>query len=125
MTRTLFFIACVLASITVQAQEDSNDYIPFVEKGKIWHVVSSPIVDEQYYHFFTYWMNEEEEINGETYFLLHSREEDHSEVYEEGLFREENRRVYKYDKLWGKEFMLYDFSLRLSTSAARPCFWYA
>ena len=108
MKRSLLFIACVLASITMQAQENPNDYIPFVEKGKTWQVVSSPIHYEHYYHFYTYWMNDEEEIDGKTYFLVKSREDGHSE----GLFREENRRVYKYDQLWGKEFMLYDFSLK-------------
>ncbi len=112
MKRSLFFIACVLASITTQAQEDPNDYIPFVEEGRIWHLVISPIIDEQYYHFYTYWMNEEEEIDGKTYFLVKSREDGHSETYDVGLFREENRRVYKYDQFWGKEFMLYDFSLK-------------
>ena len=32
-------MACVLASLTMSAQENPNDYIPFVEMGKQWHVV--------------------------------------------------------------------------------------
>ena len=38
MKRTLLFIGCVLASVMMQAQEVPNDYIPFVELGKQWHV---------------------------------------------------------------------------------------
>ena len=38
MKRTLLFIACVLASVTMYAQEEPNDYLPFVELGKTWNV---------------------------------------------------------------------------------------
>ena len=51
MKRTLLFIACVLASVTMSAQEETNDYFPFVELGKSWHVVSS-----------TYFQKEIEEV---------------------------------------------------------------
>ncbi len=37
MKRTLLFIAYVLTSITMFP----NDYLPFVELGKKWNVVSS------------------------------------------------------------------------------------
>lgn len=36
------------------------------------------------------------------------------EVQDAGLFREEKRRVYKYDESLGKDIMLYDFSLKES-----------
>ena len=38
MKRTLLFISCMLAALTMSAQENPNDYIPFVELGKQWHV---------------------------------------------------------------------------------------
>ncbi len=112
MKRTLLFIACVLASITMLAQEEPDDYIPFVEPGKTWHVESSPVTYKQYYHFLTYWMNETEEIDGKTYFRLKQKENPSADVYDVGLFREENRRVYKYDEMERREIMLYDFSLK-------------
>ena len=42
MKRTLLFIACVLTSFTMMAQDETNEYLPFVEIGKQWHVVSNP-----------------------------------------------------------------------------------
>ncbi len=41
MKRTLLLLMGVLASVAMQAQEESNDYIPFVENGKSWHVIRS------------------------------------------------------------------------------------
>lgn len=112
MKRTLLFITCVLASMTMWAQEDSNDYIPFVELGKQWHVVSNPTNPYAPCSFERYEMYDEVERDGKTY--VHIRrivDGQDTEGYEEvGLFREENRRVYKYEG--GKEVMLYDFSLK-------------
>ena len=38
MKRSLFFVACILASVMMQAQEKQNDYLPFVDRGKTWIV---------------------------------------------------------------------------------------
>ena len=111
MKRTLLFITCVLASMTMWAQEDSNDYIPFVELGKQWHVVSNPTNPYAPCSFERYEMYEEVERDGKTYVHLGRTGFVVDTLYqEEGLFREENRRVYKYEG--GKEVMLYDFSLK-------------
>ena len=40
MKRTFLFMTCVLASVMMYAQEESNDYIPFVELGKKMYVMS-------------------------------------------------------------------------------------
>ena len=117
MKRTLLFITCVLASITMQAQEDPNDYIPFVEKGKQWHVVSYVPADTPNYRLTTYRMNEEEEHDGKTYFRVQYSYKDayneaYSDVYNYQLFREENRRVYIYYEWLNKEIMMYDFTLK-------------
>ena len=117
MKRTLLFITCVLASITMQAQEDPNDYIPFVEKGKQWHVVSYVPADTPNYRLTTYQMNEEEEHDGKTYFRVQYSYKDayneaYSDVYNYQLFREENRRVYIYYEWLKKEIMMYDFTLK-------------
>jgi len=111
MKRTLLFITCVLASMTMWAQEDSNDYIPFVELGKQWHVVSNPTNPYVPCSFERFEMYEEVERDGKTYVHLGRTGFVVDTLYqEEGLFREENRRVYKYEG--GKEVMLYDFSLK-------------
>lgn len=121
MKRTLLFIACVLASLTMSAQvsnTDNSDYIPFVEMGKQWHVVISyayeNINGSPYYggSHSKYRMYEDVKRNGKTY--LHARRIliAECEDQEAGLYREENRRVYKYDEATDRDIMLYDFSLK-------------
>ena len=111
MKRTLLFIACVLTSITMYAQEESNDYLPFVEMGKLWHVVNNPTNPYVPCSFERFEMYEEVERDGKTYIHLGRTGIVADTLYqEEGLFREENRRVYKYQG--GRDVMLYDFSLK-------------
>ena len=112
MKRTLVFLACVLASITMQAQVDSNDYIPFVELGKQWHVVSTDANPNYVHRPEKYWMFEKVERDGKTYVHTYLLDDVLAIWQDAGLFREENRKVYKYDENAGKEIMLYDFSLK-------------
>ena len=109
MKRTLLFITCMLASLTMLAQE--YDYIPFVKAGKSWHVVRSQY--DQGYHFdqFTL-MNEEVEKAGKTYFGMYRTEDLLAVVYDAGLLREEDRKVYLFDSNMQKEFLLFDYSLK-------------
>ena len=112
MKQTLLFIAFVLTSITMFAQEEQNDYLPFVELGKQWHVVSNPTNPYVPCSFERYEMYDQEEVDGKTYVRIGLLQED-SDVdgWEEvGLFREENRRVYKY--VAGRDVLMYDFSLK-------------
>ena len=112
MKKTLLFIAFVLTSITMFAQEEQNDYLPFVELGKQWHVVSNPTNPYVPCSFERYEMYDQEEVDGKTYVRVGLVQED-SDVdgWEEiGLFREENRRVYKY--VAGRDVLMYDFSLK-------------
>ena len=101
----------VLASVAMQAQEESNDYIPFVELGKQLHLV---IVSDPKYAYSTgrYWMCREMERDGKTYVFTYLPYDVMMIVEEVGLLREENRRVYKYDETTGRDIMLYDFSLK-------------
>ncbi|MBR5655196.1 MAG: leucine-rich repeat protein [Prevotella sp.] len=95
-----------------------SNYIPFVEKNKQWHVVESYAYDDAYGNTSyggsdsRFWMEEEVERDGKSY--VHARRylDALCEVQETGLFREENRRVYKYDEKAGRDIMLYDFSLK-------------
>ena len=112
MKRTLLFTALMLTSITMLAQEKSNDYLPFVELGKKWHVVSNPTNPYAPCSFERLEMYDEEERDGKTYVTI-GRIDDGQDTdgYQKiGLFREENRRVYKYEA--GRDIMMYDFSLK-------------
>ena len=109
MKRTLLFITCMLASLTMLAQE--YDYIPFVKAGKRWHVVRSEF--DKGYHFdqFTL-MNEEVEKAGKTYFGMYRTEDLLAVVYDAGLLREEDRKVYFFDNDTQKEYLMFDYSLK-------------
>ena len=87
------------------------DYIPFVKAGKRWHVVRSEF--DKGYHFdqFTL-MNEEVERAGKTYFGMYRTEDLLAVVYDAGLLREEDRKVYFFDSGMQKEFLLFDYSLK-------------
>ena len=81
------------------SETTQNDYIPFVEKGKQWHVVRSDFDSGKY--------------NGKTYLKMNRSEDDLTVVYDAGLLREENRKVYIYDADMKKEHMIFDYSLKV------------
>ena len=110
MKRTLLFIACVLTSFTMMAQDETNEYLPFVEIGKQWHVVSNPTNPYVPCRFERFEMKDEEEHDGKTYIHTYRINDEQGTNQDEGLFREENRRVYKYEG--GRDVLLYDFSLK-------------
>ena len=111
MKRTLLFIVCVLTSFSLFAQEEPNEYFPFVKEGKRWHVVRSDF--DSGCHFETYvLMNEEIVKNGKTYMKMYRTEDILSVVYDAGLFREEGCKVYYYDSDMQKEYLMFDFSLK-------------
>ena len=89
--------------------EEQNDYIPFIEKGKKWHVFTTPYLEGGFEKFMTF---EEVEHNGKTYVHVYRMGEMLDYARDEGMFREENRRVYKYDEIEGRELLMYDFSLK-------------
>jgi len=91
---------------------DDSDYFPFVELGKQWNVVSTVASPSSSCHFEKYGISEEVERDGKTYFRVWQSEDDLTVVHDAGLYREENRRVYKYDETAGRDIMLYDFSLK-------------
>ena len=96
----------------VASASDGVDYLPFVELGKQWHVVSATATSEHVCRLKKYVMSENVERDGKTYARTYCSEDELCEYHEEGLFREENRRVYKYDETVGRDIMLYDFSLK-------------
>ena len=93
-------------------QEEPNDYIPFVDMGKQWNVVCTVVNPNSSCHFERYGISEEIERDGKTYFRVLQSENNLTVMHDAGLYREENRRVYKYDEMAGRDVMLYDFSLK-------------
>lgn len=104
----------VLEYKTEGEETDDSDYIPFVEKGKQWHVVrsdcnsGSPIV-----HYEKYMLNEEVVKDGKTYLKMYRSEDDLTVLYESGLLREEDRKVYIYDADMQEEHLIFDYSLKV------------
>ena len=95
-------------------EEEQADYIPFVELGKQWHVVNNPTNPNVPCRFQRFKMSREMERDGKTYVYLEPFDDVVLDtLYQEaGFFREEDRRVYKYDETLGRDVMLYDFSLK-------------
>ena len=114
-------------------QTIDEDYLPFVEKGKKWRIITMetpeqqqgklpfiqwpPLDDtdapsEHYCHFEKYEMYEEVMRNGKTYTHTFRLDDKVNISQEAGLYREENRCVYVYDEKAGRELLVYDFSLK-------------
>ena len=113
MKRTFitFVSALVLflaSSELLYAQNDSiAQYIPFVEQGKHWHVVRSDWDGRTHFDHFML-TNEEVEKDGKTYMKMYRSEDDLTVVYDAGLLREENRKLYFFDTEMQKEFLVFD-----------------
>ena len=94
----------------------AEEYTPFVEKGKHWHVlafnVSSGFMEDDFY-----FGSEEEAIGEHAYLTMYGNKLDvlsaNSERITVGLFREEGKRVYLYDRETEKEYCVYDFTLEV------------
>ena len=85
-----------------------DDYIPLVKEGKQWHMVVSK-GDEV--NMLKYMLTNEEVVkDGKTYFKLYSSSGE--VVHNEGLLREEDKKVYFYDSDMQEEFLLFDYSLK-------------
>ena len=109
MKRTLLLITCVLATMTMFAQEGAIDYLPFVEKLKSWEVVRTTLGQDKIDYISYVWYGSEE-IGGKNYNKVkafNGRTE-----LESYFLREENRKVYMYDTDNNFEFLVFDYSLK-------------
>ena len=112
MKRTLLFMACVLASLTMSAQENSYfDYVPFVKEGKKWHMVHTEFGTNFHREQYVF-RNENVTKTGKTYMTVYRTEGDLTVLYDAGLLREEDRKVYIYDADKQEEHLLFDYSLK-------------
>jgi len=90
---------------------ESTNYHPFVEQGKHWcvhgfNMGSSHTVTDYYFSN----EDEAETIDGHTYLKMYAKTGEETTLV--GLFREEDHRVYLYNKDAGRECLTYDFSLQ-------------
>ena len=110
MKRTLLLIVCVLASISMQAQEESNDYLPLVEESKHWHVVRSTSGPDHVYEVDFYLPSGIEEIYGNNYYKMKVNIK--NTEFGSYLLREEDRKIYIFDNDTQKEYLVFDYSLK-------------
>ena len=92
-------------------QEEPSDYIPFVEEGKQWHMVSTSLTQYMLSDYIL--VNEEVVKNGKTYLRMYSRKDDMTSIHNMGLFREEDRKVYFLHPDKQEEFLIFDYSLKI------------
>ena len=102
----------ILKKVQVYERTTQDDYIPFVELGKQWWEARSLPSSNNTIVIGKHEMYEEVEKNGKTYIHTYQFDLEVCEPEEAGLYREENRCVFKYDKTTGKDILLYDFSLK-------------
>ena len=89
----------------------NQSYRPFVEDGKVWNVFRSD--GDSGCHLERYQLiNEGIVKDGKTYMKMYRSEDDMDVVYDTGLFREEGRKVYRFDSEMQKEFLMFDYSLK-------------
>ena len=119
MKRTLLFMAYVLTSIMMSAQESSYfDYVPFVKEGKKWHVVHTEY-DTNYHREQYVLRNENVTKTDKTYMTMYRTEDVFMVIYDEGvlnevgLYREEDRKVFFFDDNTQKEYLMFDYSLQV------------
>ena len=94
----------------VWPEKPQNDYIPFVELGKQWHVVRSDF--DAGCHIEHYMLNGEVVKDGKTYLKMYRSEDILTVVYDTGLFREDDHKVYTFDTETQKEYLIFDYSLK-------------
>ena len=88
-----------------------EDYIPFVEMGKQWHIVRSDFDEGSHFEQYTL-RNEEVVKDGKTYLKMYRTEDGLNTLYDAGLLREEDRKVYFFDNDTQKEYLMFDYSLK-------------
>jgi len=124
---TLLLMLCLL-TLTAQAQENDT-YLPFVQEGKVWRLTyyipgdyGNDTIGKARYRFH----NDEVVKNGKSYLPLYYEDDDRLSFQPiiAGLFREEDKKVYRYDEDAQTETLLYDFSLKVGdTFTYQPDEW--
>ncbi len=115
MEKILAFLFCIFSVVSTMRAEE---YTPFVEEGKHWHVLGfcfGPYFQEDDFCF-----GRKRETIGEHAYLPLYKGDPYEVIYAYdgeitapslGLFREEGKRVYLYDRETEREYCVYDFTL--------------
>ena len=101
----------VWPDVSLQINQGDFDYIPFVKDGKQWHVVRSEYGSGNHFDQFVL-LNEKVVKDGKTYMKMYRSKDNATTVYDAGLLREENRKVYFFDDNTQKEYLMFDYSLK-------------
>jgi hypothetical protein len=123
MKRTLLFISCVLASVTMIAQGNSNDYRPLVEEGKHWTYDNfMPLRPAKYDHYYYYDLKGDTLIAGKKCLKMYSdNQSNNSIVRYEGALYEENKKVYYFNSGKDEAVLLYDFDCEVGDTVQVNC----
>ena len=111
MKPTLLFIAFVLASVTMLAQGDSNEYRPLVEEGKHWTYDNfMPLRPAKYDHYYYYDLRGDTLIAGKKCLKMYSENQYNDSITRyEGALYEEYKKVYCFYPNKDEAKLLYDF----------------
>ena len=113
MKRLLLTIIAGLMTFAAQAQQDTTAYHPFVQPGKTWRVAGSNMVHtHRTIDYYFAGADAIETIDGHDYLPMIQTVQSDGWTEQCGLFREQDRKVYLYDKQTRREILYYDFSLQ-------------
>ena len=115
MKRTLLFILCALASLTISAQGDPSEYRPLVEEGKHWTYDNfMPLRPAQYDHYYYYDLKGDTLIAGINCFKMYSENKYNDSIVKYvGALYEENKKVYCFFPDKEEAVLLYDFDCKV------------
>jgi hypothetical protein len=107
---TSYILTYSLSEEYAGIEDEQDDYLPFVEEGKVWQTFSSHLSSKGYK--VKCYFSGEEIKGGKTYSVMYGQKEKET-PYRIGLYREENKKVYEYNEESGTEYVIYDFSLKV------------
>ena len=115
MKRTLLFMTCVLASVMMYAQEESNEYRPLVVEGKHWTYDNfMPFRPAKYDHYYWYDLKGDTLISGKKCLKMYSENlANDSVVRYVGALYEESKKVHCFYPGKDKAELLYDFDCKV------------
>ena len=112
MKRLFFLLVLCFSAVCAYAQADTTCYHAFVERGKMWCVHSFNMGSAHTITNYHFSQTEEPTVaGGHEYTKMYAKAQDGMQTTV-GLFREAGQRVYLYDADAGREYLIYDFTLK-------------
>ncbi len=115
MKRTLLFMTCVLASVMMYAQEESDEYRPLVVEGKHWTYDNfMPLRPAKYDHYYWYDLKGDTLISGKKCLKMYSENRANDSIVRyEGALYEDKKKVYCFYPGKEESELLYDFDCKV------------